>query len=57
MSGRFYCIRITDVPAKVMNCRGSGNVIVATIENKEMKEEIMKRKGRLKEKRILLKTI
>lgn len=38
---------ITGTPAKVTKCRLSGGVIVATIENNELKENIIKRKGRL----------
>lgn len=45
---------ITGTPAKVTKCRLSGSVIVATIENNELKENIMKRKGRLGEKRIYI---
>lgn len=45
---------IREVPAKVTKCRLSGSVIVATIENGEMKEAIMKRKGRLGGRRIYI---
>lgn len=42
--------RVTDVIATVTKCRLSGRVIVAILENKEIKEAIMKRKVRLGEK-------
>lgn len=46
--------RIMDVTIKVTRYRVSGNVIVATIENGKEKDKIMRRKGRLGEKKIFI---
>lgn len=43
-----------EVEVKVIKCRISGKVIIATIEREEMKEEIMKKKSRLGGRRLLI---
>lgn len=43
-----------DVIIKVKRCRVSGNVIIACLENNEMKKSVMANKSRLKGKKIFV---
>lgn len=42
------------IEIKIINCRTSGNVIIATIEEEEMKKEVIKHKNRLKGGRVFI---
>lgn len=49
-----FIMEVIEIKAKVLRCRISSRVIVATIENSEKKAKIMKRKGRLGERKIYI---